>query len=618
MVLNNDTLEDYVATAGGNEVALASGKNEKSTFEGAVVVPADHDPDTVPTEDDLKTLRRVPAALPWAALALCIIELTERASYYGSTGPFNNFINNPLPKGGNGAGAVAKGADGTNQSAGALGLGSVPASALTTMFTFLAYVIPILGGIVADTRWGRFKTACVGTAVGAIAHVLLVIPAIPKVITNPHGSLGAFIIALLILAFAAGFIKPCIAPLMCDQSPVKEPTIAHTKSGERVIVDPQVTVERYMLIFYWAINIGSMFAVATQYSERLVGFWLAFLLPGILYMLMPIVLAIIHPKLVKLPPQGSVVPDVYRLVKRCIAKGGALRLCTGRTNDEWWSQGKPSSMPVAEREGIDWDDKFVEEVRATFSACAVFALIPIFILADGGIGNQMNDMSVAMTLNGVPNDVIGNFNSLSIIVATPILTYGLYPFLDRIGYPLKPMWRMSIGFLLGAVGCIMAAIIQWRVYSTSPCGHYATACDNVSPVSLWWQIGPILFPAVGELFVNVTSYELAYTRSPPRMKGLVYALALFNSAIAAAISLACSAAIDDPNLIIPWIVLAVASVICAFLFPTYFKHLDTFQFSWSEEEKAVWNTQREGGKAAHVESGEVATVPALAANDEKY
>lgn len=66
MVLNNDTLEDYVATAGGKEVAAASGKNEKSAFqfEGAVVVPADHDPDTVPTADDLKTLRRVPAALP--------------------------------------------------------------------------------------------------------------------------------------------------------------------------------------------------------------------------------------------------------------------------------------------------------------------------------------------------------------------------------------------------------------------------------------------------------------------------------------------------------------------------------------------------------------------------
>jgi hypothetical protein len=41
---------------------------------------------------------------------------------------------------------------------GALGLGLQTSSALTTVFTFLAYLIPIYGGIVADTKWGRFKT----------------------------------------------------------------------------------------------------------------------------------------------------------------------------------------------------------------------------------------------------------------------------------------------------------------------------------------------------------------------------------------------------------------------------------------------------------------------------
>lgn len=44
---------------------------------------------------------------------------------------------------------------------------------------FSADVLPILGGIVADTKWGRFKTICIGTAIGVIAHVLLVIAALP-------------------------------------------------------------------------------------------------------------------------------------------------------------------------------------------------------------------------------------------------------------------------------------------------------------------------------------------------------------------------------------------------------------------------------------------------------
>lgn len=40
------------------------------------------------------------------------------------------------------------------------------------------------------------------------------------------------------------------------------------------------------MVFYWCINIGAFFALATTYAERLVGFWLAYLLPGIVYCLM--------------------------------------------------------------------------------------------------------------------------------------------------------------------------------------------------------------------------------------------------------------------------------------------------------------------------------------------
>jgi POT family proton-dependent oligopeptide transporter len=74
--------------------------------------------------------------------------------------------------------------------------------------------------------------------------------------------------------------------------------------------------------------------------------------------------------------------------------------------------------------------------------------------------------------------------------------------------------------------------------------------------------------------VNVTSYELAYTRSPARMKGLVYSMALFNTAIASALSLAMSNAIQDPYLIWPWVALAVATFVCAILLKTRFRHLD--------------------------------------------
>lgn len=264
--------------------------------------------------------------------------------------------------------------------------------------------------------------------------------------------------------------------------------------------------------------------------------------------------------------------------------------------DEFWREAKPSYI-LAKEGSVDtskvfWDDLFVDEIRQSIAACGVFALIPIFNLADGGIGSQENDMSTAMTLNSecstiiavmghslthypdAPNDVISNFNPLTIIVATPIITYGLYPFFDKIGYPLKPMTRMAIGFILGMANMIYGAVLQWRIYSISECGWYASTCDTVTSVSIWAQIPLYSLPAIGEIFVNVTSYELAYTRAPARMKGLVYALCLFNQAISSAIGLACSNAIQDPYLIWPYVALAVACLLCAVLCPTYFRHLN--------------------------------------------
>jgi POT family proton-dependent oligopeptide transporter len=127
-------------------------------------------------------------------------------------------------------------------------------------------------------------------------------------------------------------------------------------------------------------------------------------------MLMPLVLILCYKRLYKAPPQGSVVLEALRVIKAAFGNGGWKRIFKG---DEFWNAAKPSYMEAKygeiDRVKVFWDDQFVEEIRASIAACAVFFLIPIFNLADGGIGNMENDMSASMTLNGIPNDVINNF-----------------------------------------------------------------------------------------------------------------------------------------------------------------------------------------------------------------
>lgn len=55
------------------------------------------------------------------------------------------------------------------------------------------------------------------------------------------------------------------------------------KSGERVIQDPAITVQRVYLYFYMMINVGACLgSVAMVFAEKYVGFWLSYLLPTIM------------------------------------------------------------------------------------------------------------------------------------------------------------------------------------------------------------------------------------------------------------------------------------------------------------------------------------------------
>ena len=159
-----------------------------------------------PTEEEKSVLRKVAGKIPTISFALCVVEFSERASYYGVLFPFSNFLQFPLPPGGNGAGAPPRG---TQETAGALGKGLQFSNAFILLFTFLAYVIPILGAWIADTRLGRYKTIAIGVLICGVAHIILVIGAIPSVLqAGPRHALPPFLIGFFLLAFGAGNISP--------------------------------------------------------------------------------------------------------------------------------------------------------------------------------------------------------------------------------------------------------------------------------------------------------------------------------------------------------------------------------------------------------------------------
>ncbi|CAI5756104.1 unnamed protein product [Candida verbasci] len=523
-----------------------------------------------PNKSEMKSLRRIIGPIKWSVVLICFVEFAERASYYSVTGILSNFIQRPLPKDSPHGWGAPKNTSG-DENAGALGQGLQTTNALTNLLTFLAYVIPIFTGYVADSSIGRWKAIQWGVLFGGISHLLFIIAAAPTLIANGKAGLAICIIAIITLALGTGFIKPNLLPLMLDQYPEDYDMVKVLPSGEKVILDRNKALERMTLVFYWAINIGAFFQLATSYCERRVGFWLAFFVPMILYLLMPLFLWWVKPKLRFETPRGSVLNNSVKVFTIVFQGNFVKRLINGT----FWEYAKPSNMKERgleyfnskKQSPITWNDQFVMDVQQTIDACKLFAYYVVFNLADSGLGSVENSLIGAMSTNGVPNDLFNNFNPLTIIVLIPILDNIIYPFFRKHHIDFKPVYRIAFGFVVCAMSQVAGAVLQHQVYQKSPCGaNGATVCGEngtVADITAWKASSLYILGAAGECFAMTTGYELAYTRSPPHMRSLLSALFLLNSAIAAAISEAITPALKDPYLVWVFAAIGIATVVCA-------------------------------------------------------
>ncbi|KAJ5984696.1 hypothetical protein N7481_006795 [Penicillium waksmanii] len=530
----------------------------------------------LPTEEENEILRKVADNLPWVSFSLCLVEFAERASYYGAKTVYANFIEYPLPEGGNGAGAPPRG---TQKTAGALGMGLQASSGLTLLFVFLAYVIPIFGGWWADVYVGRYKAIFVGVVLCGIAHIIQLVGVIPSVLQKGQSNAAPpFILGLLILAFGAGIFKPNVSPLILDQNKNKKPFVRTLKSGERVIVDPEATTNRIMLLFYGFVNIGAFYMLATTYAEKYVGYWLSFLLSAIVYFLLPVLLLMVYKRLHKEPPSGGKeLTEAFKITARAL-RGSKFRIW----RKDFWDSAKPSKL---ESQGISvpWTDKTVAKVATTLQACDIFIYFPIWYMNDGGLGSVQSNQGGSMVTNGAPNDVLNNFNALTIIVTIPLLTYVIYPTLRRYKMTPGPITRITFGFFLATLSGIAGTLTQWKVYELSPCGYQASTCDEVAPISIWWQLATTILAALSECFAAVTAYEVAYARSPKSMKSLVVAVFLFMNALSSALGEILIPVTKDPYLLWLWGAPAVALAVQSIIFWFRFKHLNHETFNAGDE-----------------------------------
>ena len=204
---------------------------------------------------------------------------------------------------------------------------------------------------------------------------------------------GGFITAIILIGIGTGGIKSNVAPLIADQYTRRKMALSTLPSGEQVIIDPSVTIQRIYMIFYASINIGSLCLLVTPYLERDIGFWSAYLLCLCMFIAGTTILILGRKNYIVRPPSGSVITNAFSAI------GLMIRYRSQNAPKQSFlnNRGVPRKVP--------WDDHFVEELKRALVACRVFVIYPIYWLVYGQFSGNFVTQAGQMAGHGIPNDL---------------------------------------------------------------------------------------------------------------------------------------------------------------------------------------------------------------------
>ncbi|CAK7213675.1 hypothetical protein SEUCBS140593_001925 [Sporothrix eucalyptigena] len=560
-------------------------ENAVAVVAAPVAVPliADNEAGREPTEEELKSLRRVSGKAPFSIYTIAAVEFCERFSYYGVMIVVTNFIQWPMPAG-------SKAGEAPHGQPGAMGFGQRTATAITTFNVFWQYVTPMMGAYIADSYLGRYRTIAIALFVDIFGHMILLIAGLPPLLKKEpaSGSLAALVLGMLVIGAGTGGFKPNINPLIVEQAVSHEQRMEvkkDPKTGEFVIVDPAITASRIYHYFYMMINVGALCGqTGMVYTEKYIGFWLAFLLPTIFLSICPLIVWWGRKRYVRIPPQGSVLSKALHLFVR--ANRGRWSWNPRRTvrqlNDgTFWEQVKPSQISPADRPSwMTFDDAWVDEVARGFKACSVFLWMPFFWLCYNQITSNLISQAAVMRLGGVPNDALLSVEPVSLVILIILLNELGYPLMRRLHIRFTPIKKITAGYLIGSLAMAYTAVVQHFIYKKSECGRFASGnlpngerCPNVD-ITVWYQVGSYSLLALGEIFVSTTCLEYAQSKAPKAMRSMVQAISLSMNAFSTALGFAFVALSQDPHLVWNYGVIAVLAALAGIGFYLTFRDLD--------------------------------------------
>lgn len=348
-------------------------------------------------------------------------------------------------------------------------------------FAFANYFVPVFGAYLSDRFFGKYKTILYLSLFYCLGHGVL------AVFESEKGLYwGLFLIAL-----GSGGIKPCVSALVGDQ---------FDQSNQHLL-------QRVYSIFYFSINFGSFFStLLIPWTLKAYGPGLAFGIPGILMGVATFIFWLGRKEYVVVPPTGKESGSQFIQI---------FWYALTHQKDRRAGQG---FLDVATQQ---FAVKKVEGAKAALSIFSVF-------IATTGFWALYDQHGASWVLQAEKMDrVVGGFhleasqipaiNPILVMLLIPVFSFGLYPWIEKLGVKATPLRKMGVGMFLLALSFFWVGFLQ-------------SGIDSGKTLSVVWQFVPWCILTAAEVMVSITGLEFAYTQAPKEMKSTIMSFWLLTTA----------------------------------------------------------------------------------------
>jgi len=485
---------------------------------------------------------------PWYVFLILATEACERFTYYSLSGSLVQFLRKHLHFEAN------------------------MATQISALFSTVSYVSPVAGAYIADKYWGRYKTILFFCAFYICGALLTAVggfptqgqPSFSTGLASALGLTGLF----LGVAVGAGGIKSNVVVLGADQFELP------SQKQEQ---------DSFFNLFYWVINLGAAvsFLVITNIAENGMGivperwgFFLAYSIPTVVFAIALAVFFAGRSRYTINPPAGSAVDELLATFgaasKRNLFGFGGVFLCSMiglllsfviLVVDTFVGDGTVAynvmaytglatmilsfggaSLAGSKPEWICVDAE--RPAKAEQDATHVLRLLPltppivvfwiVYTQQTTLFQSQGMQMDLHMGSTNLSAATLNVFDSVGVMLFTPLCDMLVYPFFRNRGMPLSMFKKVGIGFVFASLSVVCAGIIE--IYRKRSGVAYLPTSEDEQPMnhlSIWWQAPQYLLIAAGEVFTAITTYELFYCTLPPHLRSIGQAINLLTTAFGA-------------------------------------------------------------------------------------